>query len=207
MFPAPPNFSAAVHPLPSYSYTPSTSFPNVPTVPQQPFLTQDPHQLSQSQADLGSPEAFKENLQVVLEQVLQVQEFARRALTCMYVGVIARLSVCGGCGSDAAILYDRQNAYQTGNSRQNTDATLTRLKQMLALVIETMRQSGVGALPVLQTIDGMPPAVPTEAELLASTAQNLSTLYQKLQRSQDSAAVAANLLSMDHPAGRVGSQR
>jgi hypothetical protein len=78
---------------------------------------------------------------------------------------------------------------------------------MLALVLETMRQSGVGALPVLPTAGGIPAAVPTEAQLLASTTQNLRALYEKLQRSQESAAVSANLLSMDHPSARTGAQK
>lgn len=78
---------------------------------------------------------------------------------------------------------------------------------MLALVLETMRQSGVGALPVLPTLGGIPATVPTEAQLLASTTQNLRVLYEKLQRSQESAAVAANLLSMDHTSARTVPQK
>lgn len=65
-----------------------------------------------------------------------------------------------------------------------------------------MRQSGVGALPVLHS----GAAVPSEAQLLAGTTQNLRTVYNQLQRAQDSAAVAANLLAMDHAPARVASQ-
>jgi len=63
-------------------------------------------------------------------------------------------------------------------------------------------QSGVGALPVLGVpepsmgapIPALPP-VPTEDELLATTTNSLQILYDKLQKSQDSAAVVANLLA------------
>ncbi|KAF8190059.1 hypothetical protein BJ912DRAFT_1058764 [Pholiota molesta] len=176
MFPAPPNFSTAVHPLPPFSFGSSAPFPNAPNVPQQSFLPQDP--LHQRTADPNSPEVFKNNVTMLHQQV-------------------------SGCKR----LREGQNAYQTGNSPAHTEADIATLKQMLALVLDAMRQSGVGALPVLPTVGGIPAAVPTEAQLLASTTQNLRALYEKLQRSQESAAVSANLLLMDHPSARTGAQK
>ncbi|KJA17697.1 hypothetical protein HYPSUDRAFT_205930 [Hypholoma sublateritium FD-334 SS-4] len=179
MFPAPPNFSAAVHPMPSFGFGPASPFSNAANVPQAQFLSQDP--LHQG-GDPNSPELFKSNVQLLQQQVLDLQEFARR--------VLAKI----------------QNAYQTGSSPATTEADIATLKQMLGLVTETMRQSGVGALPVLHGAMSGATAVPSEAQLLAGTTQNLRTVYNRLQRAQDSAAVAANLLAMDHAPVRVVSQ-
>ena len=79
-------------------------------------------------------------------------------------------------------------------------ADITALKQVLANVIEKLRQSGVGALPIipLPADPALPPVVPTEKELLESTTSSLRVLYERLQRSQESAAVVANLLMTDH---------
>jgi hypothetical protein len=65
-------------------------------------------------------------------------------------------------------------------------------------------QSGVGALPVLPlpepavgtSIPAMP-NIPKEKELLASTMKSLQTLYDKVQKSQDSAAVVGNLVGFE----------
>ena len=72
------------------------------------------------------------------------------------------------------------------------------LKQTISVVIEKMRQSGVGALPVIPLSQtGAPAPPPSEAQLLANTTKSLQALYEKLQRGQESASVAANLLSTD----------
>ena len=72
------------------------------------------------------------------------------------------------------------------------------LKQMISVVIEKMRQSGVGALPnIPMSPTGAQVSPPSEAQLLANTTKSLQALYEKLQRSQESAAVAANLLSTE----------
>ncbi len=65
-------------------------------------------------------------------------------------------------------------------------------------------QSGVGALPVLPlpepAVGTSIPAMPNirkEEELLASTMKSLQTLYDKVQKSQDSAAVVGNLVGFE----------
>ncbi|PPQ70363.1 hypothetical protein CVT26_013797 [Gymnopilus dilepis] len=177
MLPAPPNFTGTAPSLPQFSL--QTAFAPGPAygpAPQPGYLSgslQDP--LHQG-ADPNSPEVFKNNIRLVHQQVLELQAFARRVL----------LSI--------------QNAYQPGNSPAHTEADITALKQVLATVIERLRQSGVGALPIipLPADPALPPVVPTEKELLESTTSSLRVLYEKLQRSQESAAVVANLLMTDH---------
>ncbi|KAF8148646.1 hypothetical protein B0H34DRAFT_668360 [Crassisporium funariophilum] len=139
-------------------------------------MSQDSSSLHQG-TDPNSPELFKRNIRNVQEQVIQLQTLARR------------------------VLSEIQNAYQTGNSPAHTEANITALKQTLQLVVEMMRQTGVGALPLLPpSTASSPPALPTEQKLLADTTKGLQVLYDKLQRSQESAAVAANLLSLENMA-------
>lgn len=77
---------------------------------------------------------------------------------------------------------------------------------MISLVTETMRQSGVGALPALPGAASGTATVPTEEQLLVSTTQDLQAVYDKLQRSRDSASVVANLLSVDYGLIRAAPQ-
>ncbi|KAF8959871.1 hypothetical protein BDZ97DRAFT_1666647 [Flammula alnicola] len=181
MLPAPPNFSTGAQPLPPFSLQ-GTFGSGAPFGPNQQasFLSQPLQDPLHQGADPNSPEVFKNNIRLVQQQVLELQTFARRVL----------LSI--------------QNAYQAGNSPAHTEADISTLKQMIALVIENMRQSGVGALPMIPASSSGVPVVQNEGQLLISTTRNLRTLYEKLQKSQDSAAVAANLLSMDHGQARSG---
>ena len=115
----------------------------------------------------------------------------------------------------------RQSAYQTGKSPATTEgahallcslvshrltrdtlADIATLKRMLGHLTESMRQSGVGALPVLH--GGA--TVPNEAQLFKITTDNVRAVYTKLQSARDSSAVVANLLAMDHAPVRVASQ-
>lgn len=62
-----------------------------------------------------------------------------------------------------------------------------------------MRNTGVGALPILALQPNSEAApVPTEQQLLTDTTRSLQALYDKVQRSYDSASAVANLLSTDH---------
>jgi hypothetical protein len=62
-----------------------------------------------------------------------------------------------------------------------------------------MRNTGVGALPLLPLQSNSEAvAVPTEQQLLTDTTRSLQALYDKVQRSYDSASAVANLLSTDH---------
>ena len=64
-----------------------------------------------------------------------------------------------------------------------------------------MRNTGVGALPLLPlqpNSENEATPVPTEQQLLTDTTRSLQALYDKVQRSYDSASAVANLLSTDH---------
>lgn len=61
----------------------------------------------------------------------------------------------------------------------------------LQLLLDYLRETGVGALPVL----GPSQSPPTEAELLADTERAVKRLYERHRRLQDGAGVVASLLA------------
>ncbi|KAK2467562.1 hypothetical protein APHAL10511_000417 [Amanita phalloides] len=184
------------------------------------ILAHDPSSYLQTSVgtsgDPNSPETFRHNLQLVQQHTLQVQSLARSALA----GI--------------------QNAYHPGTSPSQTSADLANLKQAIHNLLEAMRQSGVGALPVLElplptpspsfpgggtgadpsmsagemetsraALDtsmnagaggfggGVVPVqtqVPSEEKLMEDTVNGIKILFERQKRSQESAAVAANLL-------------
>lgn len=79
-------------------------------------------------------------------------------------------------------------------------AELSTLKQSLVMLVEKLRTSGVGALPLLPSDTTNPP---TEQELQELTNRNLQVLYGKLETSHKSAEVAASLLVTDHVGQRA----
>ncbi|KAG6906509.1 hypothetical protein DXG01_013563 [Tephrocybe rancida] len=82
------------------------------------------------------------------------------------------------------------------NLARNTLAgILDRLKQEIQELSQLMLQSGVGALPVLP-MPGPSDAIspPTEQQLLAEVNNSIRFVFEQVKRSQDSAAVVANLL-------------
>ncbi|KAJ7097077.1 hypothetical protein B0H15DRAFT_31294 [Mycena belliarum] len=144
------------------------NFPNA-----QNFLSQtsQEHSLHQG-ADPNSPELFKQNVQLVQQQVLQLQAVAKRALD----GI--------------------QNAYRAGRTPTQTEADLATMKQTLQMLSDLMRHSGVGGLPLLPVAnENDPPPLPTEEQLVTQTTRSVAMLYDQLKRAQDSAAVVANLLN------------
>ena len=68
------------------------------------------------------------------------------------------------------------------------------LTQCIQNLYDTLRHSGIGALP-------LPPpnatGIPNEHQLLSEASRSVQVLYETLKRSQDSAAVVANLLGGD----------
>ncbi|KAI6137319.1 hypothetical protein F5141DRAFT_1209648 [Pisolithus sp. B1] len=85
-----------------------------------PFLSQES---STSVTDQNSPEAFKQNIQIALDQVARVNALARSGLN----GI--------------------QNAYQAGNSPAQTEADLIALDQTLHTLADFLKTTGVGAYP------------------------------------------------------------
>ncbi|KAJ7720372.1 hypothetical protein DFH07DRAFT_307465 [Mycena maculata] len=144
----------------------------------QNFLPQTASQDSLHQgADPNSPELLKQNMQLLQQNVLRLQDVAKRALD----GI--------------------QNAYRVGRTPTQTEADLATLKQTLQMVTDIMRHSGVGGLPLLPVPDGnAPQPLPTEDQMITQTTRAVQVLYDQLKRGQDSAAVVANLLKGPPPA-------
>ena len=68
---------------------------------------------------------------------------------------------------------------------------MTELKEALQALLEFSRQSGVGALPLLNAIDSLP----KEEKLMADLTKSIEHEYAKYRRMQESSAVVFNLLS------------
>jgi hypothetical protein len=66
-------------------------------------------------------------------------------------------------------------------------------------VLEFLRQTGVGSLPLLPLpVPDAPPSVPpTEQELLAQTNAAIEHDYERQRRVQESAGVVASLLAVN----------
>jgi hypothetical protein len=78
------------------------------------------------------------------------------------------------------------------------------------MLSDLMRHTGVGALPLLpmpsESSPSQPaPVLPTEEMMLTDTSRSVQVLYDRMKRSQDSAAVVANLLTAaEHGGPRAG---
>ncbi|KAI0338460.1 hypothetical protein BDW22DRAFT_1432496 [Trametopsis cervina] len=127
--------------------------------------------------DPNSPEAFKQSVNLIQQQLLRVQDLARSALS----GI--------------------ENSYRPGNSTTQTTEYLTALRQSLQLLIDLLRQSGVGALPMLDANDPLGSLL-TEEALLAHVTQSIETEYARQKRIQDGASVVFNLLGAAELTGR-----
>lgn len=160
--------------LPASSRTVSTSSTNpisgyptygVPAIP--PFSVNVPNVNSHAN---HQPELFKEHLALAQDQVIRVQSLAREVLSSI------------------------QNAYNPNTSPKHTSECIESLKQCIQNLYDTLRHTGIGALP-------LPPpnatGIPNEQQLLAEASRSVQVLYETLKRSQDSAAVVANLLGGD----------
>ena len=73
-------------------------------------------------------------------------------------------------------------------------ADLASLGQALHVLIDLMRQTGVGALPLLDQSTPLT-SLPTEEQLLADITKAVEVQYAKQKRLQENAAVVYNLLS------------
>ncbi|KAF9445883.1 hypothetical protein P691DRAFT_805046 [Macrolepiota fuliginosa MF-IS2] len=124
--------------------------------------------------DPNSPEAFKQSLRLVEERLTNLRAHSRRALA----GI--------------------KNAYHIGSNPSQTQDDIDAVKHALAILAKDMRESGIGALPVLETNSNGQTEVPTEAKLMEKAGKGVQIHFEKLKRAQESAAVVANLLSTDH---------
>ncbi|TBU36660.1 hypothetical protein BD309DRAFT_706109 [Dichomitus squalens] len=131
-------------------------------------------------ADLNSPEVFKQNIQLAQAHVARVQGLARSALA----GI--------------------EHAYHHGTSPVQTAADIGTLKQALLALVEHLRQSGVGALP----LDAPPiPDSRSDDELASSATKAVQVLYERQKRIQDGASVVVGLLSMGAGVGEQQSSQ
>ncbi len=67
----------------------------------------------------------------------------------------------------------------------------------LAVLADLLRQSGIGALPLLETDATGQTQIPTEAELMKKATEGVQVYFEKVKRAQESSAVVANLLGSD----------
>ncbi|PIL26924.1 hypothetical protein GSI_10062 [Ganoderma sinense ZZ0214-1] len=124
-------------------------------------------------ADLNSPEVFKQNIQIAQAHVARVQGLARSALA----GI--------------------EHAYHHGASPVQTAEDIAAAKQALLALVEHLRQSGVGALP-MAALDPPGPGpdlgARTDEQLVAEAGRAVQVLYERQKRIQDGAGVVAGLL-------------
>ncbi|KAG6856807.1 hypothetical protein H0H87_000504 [Tephrocybe sp. NHM501043] len=147
-----------------------TGFSTGPAFPNQQVFLPSEQTLHQA-PDPNSPAAFQQSLQNIQERVVRLQNLARSTL--------ARI----------------QNAYHPNNSLMHTEASMRTLKQEIQELSQLMLQSGVGALPVLPMPGpGETISPPTEQQLMTQVNDSIGVLFEQVKRSQDSAAVVANLL-------------
>ncbi|KAI0077502.1 hypothetical protein K474DRAFT_1077766 [Panus rudis PR-1116 ss-1] len=157
-----------------YGSSQSMNFADVPGgFSSQPFGSQTFVDISQVGAqDPNSPETFKQNIMTILEQIMRVQGLARHALD----GI--------------------EHAYRSGTNPIQTAADLASVKQATDLLQELLRQSGVGALPLLNPQAALPP---TEEDILVDTNKAIQELFDKHKQLQETSGVVANLLSATDP--------
>ncbi|OSC98915.1 hypothetical protein PYCCODRAFT_1480321 [Trametes coccinea BRFM310] len=163
--------------FPSLTFDVSSNLGLQPSYSSQTLLSS---QASLPGADVNSPEVFKQNIQLVQGQIVRVQSLARSALT----GI--------------------EHAYHPGTNPVQTAADIAALKQALAVIVDFLRQTGVGALP----LDSPPvPDNRTEEQLIAEATRAVQALYERQKRLQEGASVVANLLgAVDQLPALAGSQ-
>ncbi|KAI0777922.1 hypothetical protein BC629DRAFT_617136 [Irpex lacteus] len=147
---------------------PSLGFADVPFNSQSSFPSQSQTDLSQGN-DPNSPEVFKQNVHLIQQQLSRTQDLARSAL------------------------FGIENAYRPGTSPTQTSECLIALRQSLHILVEMLRQSGVGALPMVD-LSALPQSVPTEEKLLEDIPKSIEVQYAQQKRIQESAAIVFNLL-------------
>ncbi|KAH6901068.1 hypothetical protein BKA70DRAFT_1158880 [Coprinopsis sp. MPI-PUGE-AT-0042] len=128
----------------SQSQPQSSSF-GFPSQQQQESITLNPS-TNNLNADPNSTILFAQNLAHAQREVLRLQTLARQALD----GV--------------------QNAYHVGYSPEATAEIMVELKSALTTLVDTLRQSGVGALPLIAQSTPPPSAQTPTATMLTPTA-------------------------------------
>ncbi|EKM74737.1 hypothetical protein AGABI1DRAFT_88230 [Agaricus bisporus var. burnettii JB137-S8] len=130
-------------------------------------------QPDQGTVDPNSPELFKENLRLIHDHVTNLRLHSQRA--------------------SAGI----KNAYRESHPSQTQDH-INNVKQLLDVLEDLLRQTGIGALPLLEPDASGQIQPQTEAQLMDQAEKGVKYHFEQLKRAQESAAVVANLLGIDH---------
>ncbi|KAF9790654.1 hypothetical protein BJ322DRAFT_1104308 [Thelephora terrestris] len=119
---------------------------------------------------VGGAEQFR-NIQIALDHVNRVQSLARE------------------------VMFGMENAYQPTTHVSRTAQEIQALKVAIAALDDFLRETGLGALPILPpgTIFGSPMSF-TEEELLGDVLKGVQVLYEKSKRTHDSAKIVSDLL-------------
>jgi len=119
---------------------------------------------------VGGAEQFR-NIQIALEHVNRVQSLARE------------------------VMFGMENAYQPTTHVSRTAQEILALKAAIAALDDFLRETGLGALPILPPGTGLGSALPfTEEELLGDVLKGVQVLYEKSKRTHDSAKIVSDLL-------------
>ncbi|KAG6888785.1 hypothetical protein C0992_007515 [Termitomyces sp. T32_za158] len=179
-------------------YTPAVQagFSAGPAFTNQPGFLSSEQNIHQG-GDPNSPAAFHKNLQIVQERVLHLQNLARNTLAAMRANPVDRMLTIQATAWDKLKVCYLGSLHDCSRSVSQVSllANLGRLKQEIEDISQLMLQSGVGALPLLPIPapdEGMPR--PTEQQLLTEVNTSIRLVFEQMKRSQDSAAVVANLL-------------
>ncbi|KAL4260876.1 Mediator complex subunit 11 [Pleurotus pulmonarius] len=123
------------------------------------LVSSDSIRLVHQGADPNSPDTFKENIHLIRDHVERINILAR------------------------TVLRNSQEAYTPGIFPYQAEADLETLKQSLQFLSDILRQSGVGALPLLSSSrsehHGVDVAVPSEAQLIADTTNAVTAVYDR----------------------------
>ncbi|EKM52934.1 uncharacterized protein PHACADRAFT_185758 [Phanerochaete carnosa HHB-10118-sp] len=136
----------------------------------QQFSSQSLSDSSLAASERNPQDEFKHNIHVVQQHLARIQGLAR------------------------SVLSGIEHAYQPGTNPIQTATEAESLKQMLHELAEFLKQTGVGALPLLDPASPLA-ALPTEEKLLEDTTKSIEAEYVKHQRMQESAATVVNLLT------------
>jgi len=119
---------------------------------------------------VGGHEQFR-NIQVALEQVNRVQSLARE------------------------VTFGMENAYQPTTHVSRTAQEILALKAAIVALDDFLRETGLGALPILPPGTGLGSPLPfTEEDLLGEVSKGVQVIYEKSKRTHDSAKIVSDLL-------------
>ena|SRR6266702_2272982 len=162
--------------------------------------------------DPNSPVLFKDNISLMQTQITTVRSLAHEALNAMYVTLnITLLSLRSLSSGRVPTSPDQVPRIQLVRSippllyiRTNTPSAvladnLAALRQSIHTLNDLLYTTGVGSLPLLAPEANEPP---TEEQLADQAKKAIETLFALHTRMQETASVAANIMSAPEQAPR-----